>query len=326
MRRGLNTDLLSVSNSSRGPVEVSAVVINQNGGAALFHCLDSLRRQTGVAIEVLVVDNASAEGERAEIAERFPEVRLVAFSSNLGFARAANEGIARSSGREILLVNNDARLAADYAARLAARLSLDERLAAAQGIALREDGLTVDTAGLSWNERGEALPLFAGRGRFDAPLEAMEISGVSATAALYRRAALEEVAPDGRVFDDSFFAYYEDVDLSLRLARAGWRFVLDPEAVAFHRGSMTGSRTPWKKALWTARNRWATLLKNFDRGFLRRELGGLLRADLAHARSLGPAGVALLLAVWPAVLLRSLTGRPRGPLLTRFPTVAVASK
>ncbi len=322
----MNTDPLSVSNASRGPVDVSAVVINRDGGDALDRCLDSLRRQTGLALEIVVVGNASSEAERRRIGERFPEIRLVPFSSNLGFARAANEGIARSTAELLLLVNNDARLAPDYAARLAARLSLDGRLAGIQGIVLRPDGATVDTAGLDWNARGEAVPLFGGQGRFDAPVEAVEVPGVSATAALYRRRALEEAGPEGRVFDDSFFAYYEDVDLALRLARAGWKFALDPEAVAFHEGSMTGSRTPWRRALWTARNRWRTLLKNFDRGFLRRRLGDLLRADLAHARSLGLPGVALLLAVWPAALLRSLRDRPREPLLTGFPAVSAGLK
>jgi GT2 family glycosyltransferase len=319
MRRGLNTDALSLSNAPKAPADVSAIVINQNGGEPLFRCLDSLSRQTGITLETAVVDNASAEAERHEIASRFPEMRLITFSSNLGFARAANEGIARTSGKFILLVNNDARLAPDYAARLAARISLDERLAGGQGIVLRPDGLEVDTAGLSWNSRGEALPRFSGCPRFEAPTGAVELSGVSATAALYRRSALEEIAPGGRVFDDSFFAYYEDVDLALRLARAGWRFVLDPEAIAFHEGSMTGARTPWRRARWTARNRWRTLLKNFDRSFLRRRLADLLRADLAHARSLGLAGVALLAAVWPAALAASVTTRQKGPLLTGFP-------
>ena len=322
----MNTDPLFLSNASRGAGDVSAVVINRDGGDALDRCLESLRGQSGLVLEIVVVDNASAEAERRRIGEKFPEVRLVPFSSNLGFARAANEGIARSSAELVLLVNNDARLAPDYAARLAARLSLDGRLAGVQGIVLRPDGVTVDTAGLDWNSRGEAVPLCGGRDRFEAPVEGIEVPGISATAALYRREALEEAAPDGRVFDDSFFAYYEDVDLALRLARAGWKFALDPEAVAFHEGSMTGSRTPWRRALWTARNRWRTLLKNFDRGFLRRRLGDLLRADLAHARSLGPSGIVLLLAVWPAALVRWLGGRPREPLLSGFPVAASAPK
>lgn len=308
-----------LSDEGRPQPDVSAVVVNRDGGIALEQCLESLVAQRGVALELLVVDNASAPSESRAIRERFPSVRVVPLTANLGFAGGANEGIARTSGDLVLVVNNDARLAPDYAARLAARISCDERLAGAQGAVLRDDGRTIDTAGLSWNARGEAVPLWAGEDRFTAALEATEVPGVSATAAMYRRAALLDASEDGRVFDDAFFAYYEDVDLALRLTRRGWRFALDPEAIAFHRGSMTGGRTPWRMALWIARNRWRTLLKNFDRSFLRGRLRDLLRADLAHAKALGGAGWLLPVVVWPAAAWNALFSRREGPLLSGFP-------
>src|SRR5262249_15701851 len=169
-----------------------------------------------------------ATGSRPAEVERvrrdFPEVRLVTFPRNLGFAEAADEGIARGRAPFLLLVNNDAVLAPDYAARLAAKLAMDERLAAVQGLAMEADGVSGGSAGVGWNGRGEGVPLLAGKGPDSAPGGAFEVSGVSATATLYRRAALESVSSHGEVFDRSFFAYYEDVDLSLRLSRAGWRF------------------------------------------------------------------------------------------------------
>jgi GT2 family glycosyltransferase len=319
MNRGLNTDPFAMSNVDRADVDVSAIVVNRDGGEALTQCLASLVAQVGVSMEILVIDNGSREDDAIAVRERYPGVRVVPLTRNLGFSGGVNEGIARSSGEFVLVVNNDARLAPDYAARLAARLSLDGRIAAVQGMVLRDDGRSIDTGGLSWNSRGEAVPLFSGQDRFSAPTDAIEIPGVSATAALYRRAALDAVAISGRAFDDSFFAYYEDVDLSLRLARAGGRFVLDPQAIAFHRGSMTGARTPWKRALWIARNRWRTLLKNFDHAFLRSRLRDLLRADLAHARSLGAAGWILPLLVWPAAAISALSRSHGDAPLTRFP-------
>ena len=73
------------------------------------------------------------------------------------------------------------------------------------------------------------------------------------------------------------------------------------------------------KARWIARNRWRTLLKNFDHAFLRRRLRDLLRADLAHARTLGAAGWLLPLIVWPGAAWNALTERRKEPLLTGFP-------
>ncbi|MGH9442389.1 MAG: glycosyltransferase family 2 protein [Thermoanaerobaculia bacterium] len=318
MKRGLNNgDELK---------SISAIVINRNGGSALLRCLESLAGQEDPVLEVLVIDNDSSAAERDEVRRRFPEVRLVGFSSNLGFARAVNEGISRTSGRFVLTVNNDARLSPAYAGRLARLLASDDRAAGAQGVVLEDDGTAIDTAGLSWNARGEAVPFLAGREPSAGPSAAVEVPGISATAALYRRAALESVAENGMVFDSSFFAYYEDVDLSLRLAREGWRFTLDPGAVAYHEGSLTGRRTPWRRALWTSRNRWKTLLKNFDRSFLRRRLGSLLSADLAHARAVGWPGIARPVLVWPAAAIRALATRPEATRLTGFPVCSAAGK
>ena len=301
---------------------MDAVVVNHDGGDSLFAALASLERQREVHLSVVVVDNGSEPAERARIAREVPAARVIAFSRNLGFASAANEGIARTRAPFVLLLNNDAVLDPDYTARLAARLAMDERLAAAQGLVLTEDGETVDSAGLEWNGRGEALPVLSGTPRSRVGSEPFEVSGVSATAALYRRDALAAVAPRGTAFEGSFFAYYEDVDLSLRLARAGWRFVCDPQAVCRHEGSLTGRRTPFRRAFWTARNRWRTLFRNFDAALLRRSLVPLLRADLAHARRVGWTGLALPLLVWPRLPFLAMRARSEPRKLTGWPVRA----
>ena len=310
------------------PADVDAVVVNRDGGDALFRALSSLREQRGVGVSVVVVDNASGAAERRRLAALDPAPRVITFSRNLGFAGAANEGIARTGAPFVLLVNNDAVLAADYAARLAGALSADAGLAAVQGLVLSEDGTRIDSAGLEWNARGEAVPVLSGRPAGEAPAAPFPVTGVSATATLYRRAslealeALEAVGGGGSAFEDSFFAYYEDVDLSLRLARAGWRFVCEPRAVARHEGSRTGRRTPFRRAFWTARNRWRTLFRNFESAVVARHLLPILRADLAHVRAVGWRGVALPLLVWPRVPFLALRerGGPGSPgKLSRFP-------
>jgi GT2 family glycosyltransferase len=301
--------------------DVDCVVVNRDGGDALFTALASLELQTGIDLSIVVVDNGSGSVERERLARETPEVRVVPFSRNLGFAGAANEGISRTRAPFVLLVNNDAVLAPDYGARLAARLALDDRLAAVQGMVLTADGCHVDTAGLEWNDRGEAVPAFAGADRRDPPRLPFEVSGVSATATLYRRDALETVSTGGEIFDRAFFAYYEDVDLSLRLARAGWRFVCDPSAVARHEGSRTGRRTPVRRALWTARNRWRTLFRNFDARLLAQRLGPLLKADLLHARQLGWRGAILPICIWPALPLLAWRQREGTALLSEWPSV-----
>jgi GT2 family glycosyltransferase len=300
--------------------EVACIVVNRDGGESLFAAIRSLRAQQAIDLSVVVVDNASRPEERERLAREAPEVRVVHFSRNLGFAGAANEGIARTRSPFVLLLNNDAVLAPDYVSRLTARLALDDRLGAAQGLVLSRNGEKVDTAGILWSVRGEALPVFGGLPRESAGRAPFEIAGVSATAALYRREALASVAPHGEVFDRGFFAYYEDADLSLRLAREGWRFVCDPTAVALHEGSLTGRRMPLRRALWTASNRWRTLFRNFEPGLLRRGLPSLLRADLAHARHLGLPGALLPLLVWPRILTAAWRHRAERARLSAWPS------
>jgi GT2 family glycosyltransferase len=142
---------------------------------------------------------------------------------------------------------------------------------------------------------------------------------------MYRRDALEAMAPQGAAFEARFFAYYEDVDLSLRLSREGWRFLCDPAAVARHEGSRTGMRTPFRRALWTCRNRWRTLFRNFTPAFLARNLVPLLRADLAHARELGWAGLALPMLVWPRLPVLALRHRRDATRLRAWPRAATGA-
>jgi GT2 family glycosyltransferase len=141
---------------------------------------------------------------------------------------------------------------------------------------------------------------------------------------MYRRDALAGLPPRERGFDDTYFAYYEDADLSLRLARAGWRFACDPRTTARHEGSRTGRRTPFRKALWTARNRWRTLFRNFEPRRIRGSFGRLLRADLAHARQLGWRGAALPLLVWPQLPLEAIRFRAELGRLSEWPGAAAA--
>jgi len=302
------------------------VIVNRDGGDPLFAAIRSLEAQEDVGISVLLVDNASGSEERERLTREARGVRVVPFPRNLGFAGAANEGIARTRSEFVLLLNNDAVIAPDYVARLAARLALDGRLAGVQGLVRTGDGGRVDTAGIRWTDRGEAVPVLGGAPPSAAPEGPFEVAGLSATAALYRREALAAVAPDGQVFDDSFFAYYEDADLSLRLARAGWRFACDPGATARHEGSRTGSRTPFRRALWTARNRWRTLFRNIEPRRIRASFGRLLRADLAHARRLGWRGALLPLLVWPGLPAEALRFRAESGRLAEWPSTAVEKR
>ena len=223
---------------------VCAIVPSWNGRSLLPFCLDSLLVQDEPDIHAVVVDNGSSDGTPEWIATQYPRCDVVALSRNTGFAAAINSGLAMTDSPFVLVLNNDAALAPDYVRQLADFLERNPQAAACQGRVLCHDDPTqVDSLGIRFDA---ALMAFqSGNGCRDDRAEnpPREIPGVTACAALYRRQALIEVADPGdppAVFDPAFFAYYEDVDLALRLRQAGWTAHLVASVACEHIGSATG--------------------------------------------------------------------------------------
>jgi N-acetylglucosaminyl-diphospho-decaprenol L-rhamnosyltransferase len=274
---------------------VPAVVVNLDGGDMLEKCLDAL--PAAGASEIVVVDNGSSRGELDRLESR-PGVRLIRLTQNEGFARPANRGeaIAEAASPFVAFVNNDCTLERGYITACAAALGADPGLAAVQGVILDGNGERVDGCGIGWTARAEAVQLM--RGEVPPPPAAgvFSVPGVSATAAVYRRDSFR--AAGG--FEESFFAWYEDVDLALRLTRAGGRFACVPAARARHLGSATGCRAPALKWKHLFENRIRTLRRNLapwtrTRTLLAGTLEGTALRDAA--RDLGwPCAVATVLA------------------------------
>jgi GT2 family glycosyltransferase len=185
-----------------------------------------------------------------------------------GFAVAANRGIAAAAGEAIALVNDDAWVEPHWLARLLGELDATPSLSSVQGVhlVLAEPELG-DGCGIGWSRDWQAVQL--GHREPAPPAGApFEVFGVSATAAIYRRAALEEVASaTGQVFDESLGSWYEDVDLAVRLRAQGWSARCVPTARVRHRGSATGATMPLLRARLLARNRWLVLARTLGRAF-----------------------------------------------------------
>lgn len=281
---------------------VGVVVVNWNGGALLDSCLDALEGQG--ATRVLVVDNGSDPDEVRRVAAR-EGVFLLPLGANRGFAPASNAGAldARLKALPFLaFVNNDAVLEPGYLAACVAALEADPGLAAVQGVVLDGEGALVDGLGIGWNRRLEAVQVGRGNAPPSADRPPFPVPGVSGTAPVFRRAAFDRAG----AFAGSFFAWYEDADLALRLARAGGRFACVPAARARHVGSATGRRTPELKWSLLFRNRARTLRRNLS-------TGARLRALLRHPVPL-PAVRAAVLELGPPGAARALLGAVAGIL------------
>ena len=169
------------------------------------------------------------------------------------------------------------------------------------------------------------MQLGHGRPALPASTPALEVFGVSATAALYRRCALDAVAlPGGGVLDERLESYYEDAELALRLRAAGFTALAVPAARALHAGSTTAAR--WPRARWAAirGNRWAVVAGWFGGRLpwalprlLGRDLIDLARA-LGHARGAEAAGVVAGWARAVRLVPRfAHRGPPRPPLAAK---------
>ncbi len=270
--------------------DVSIIVVSKEDAGDLPVSLGSALAQSGVACEILLVDNASADSSREVARDLSPDVRVLALSANVGFAAAMNSGIDATTGRYVLALNPDCRLDPDFASILARRLDAQDaadvgsasgRLLRGDGVALSENGL-LDSAGIYFTasgrhfDRGSGEPA-AGRYRSEE-----EVFGASGAAGFYRRAALESAKISTGYFDADFFLYREDADLAWRLRKLGWRALYVPSAVAYHRRRNVPERRRRMTALanlHSVKNRFVLRINNQTAGECARTLVPTLARD-----------------------------------------------
>ncbi len=281
-------------------MRISVVIVTFNGRERLERALASLEAQTRLPDEMIVVDNASSDGTREMLASRFPDVIVSPQADNLGFGRAVNVGAALATGDVLVFVNNDVVCETEFVARLTEPLA-DETVGMVAGVLLQEaDPTRIDTAGLvldrtlrSWDYLGDCDV---------AVLEGLETPplGPCGGAGAYRTEAFRGVGG----FDETLFAYWEDVDLAVRLNAAGWRCVIAPSARAVHaHGATTGAMSPRMREL-----------DAFGRGFI------VGKYAVMHRGPLTAAATAVL--DWPALAVHAVARREFDPVRARRRGVA----
>lgn len=245
---------------------VAIGIVTWNSAADVATCLAAVRALTHPDVQVLVVDNASTDGTR-EILESStrPDERAL-LDRNVGFSAAHNLAITRTTGDFYLALNPDVRLEPGFLARLVDAIESVPRTGSASGKLLRaDDPNRIDSTGIFLVPTQRHLDRGAGeldRGQFE---RRELIFGPSGAAGLYRRQMLSDVAVDGEVFDQDFFAYREDADLAWRAQLLGWACVYEPTAVAHHVRRVTPERRaalPPDLNRMSVRNRFLLRIKN----------------------------------------------------------------
>ncbi len=253
---------------------VSVVIPNWNGVAHLPTCLDALRAQTYPRVEIIVVDNASADGSRELLMERYPDVRVIALPRNRGFTGACNAGIEATQGEIVTLLNNDTQAAPTWIEEVVAVFDRHpEAGSVASKMLLFDRRDRLHTAGDFY--RIDGLPGNRGVWQPDGPEYNREEPVFSACggSAAYRRAMLDQVG----VLDDDFFFSCEDVDLGWRAQLAGWTCIYAPQAVVYHHLAATGGGPT--ASFYDGRNTIWVIAKNYPGPLLRQHWPEIVQAQ-----------------------------------------------
>jgi GT2 family glycosyltransferase len=212
------------------PADLAIVIPSHNRPDLLRACLETVARHAPESTQIIVVDDASPHGAAGAVAASFPKAQVVRFGSRQGFCKAANAGIARAAAPVIEVLNDDTEVTAGWA-HAALSAFRDPAIGAVAPLVLRwPDGNRIDSAGDRYYVGGVAGKRGHGEELGPPHLHRQRVFGASASSAFYRREALARVG----AFPESFGAYFEDVDLSFRLNRAGYRVLFEPAARLLH--------------------------------------------------------------------------------------------
>ncbi len=232
--------------------DCSVIIVSFNTREVLRECLEALAGgQGGLMIETIVVDNASADGSAAMVAEQFPEVTLIRGGANLGFGPANNRGFAVATGRYLVLLNSDAFVGPETLAASVALMDAEPDIGLAGGRLVGRDGSWQPSARMFPSLLNEFLTIsgLSARwpqsrlfGRVDRTWAdehaAADVDWVPGAYSIIRRDLTEGLGG----FDERFFLYFEEVDLCRRIKAAGLRVVYRPEIEVVHIGGES-SRT-----------------------------------------------------------------------------------
>lgn len=251
--------------SETSVVDMSIVLVCWNNKAYLDPCLKSLF-EGGLrsSFDVVVVDNGSTDGSQQMLAEKYPQVKLIQNTGNVGLGKASNQGIEATTGRYVLLLNNDTLVNGPALDVLVEFLDGHPEAGAAAGKLLNPDGSfqsgyapfsTLLEEFLIATHIGELL--WTGYPSYGDSNEIRATGWMSSACLLVRRAALDRIG----LLDESYFIYGDEADLQYRLNKAGWKVYFLPNSSIVHFGGRSMDR--WKRRKMVYRGKMMFYQKNY---------------------------------------------------------------
>jgi len=247
--------------------KVAYVVVCWNNKALLKECLDAIEGQTYKHASIYLIDNNSTDGSADFVEKNYPRVNLIRSDANNGFAKGNNivikEVMKDKDVQYVALINSDAILDKDWTTHIVQTALQKPRAAALQGITIDYynrnlvDSHHIYMANNFQSTQYGYKELYDEKSYFT-----RKVMGVNAAAAIYSMAFIKS-QPFNDFFDEDFFMYLEDVDVSLRALMTGWDNYFVAGAKAYHMGSASSNKRSSDFSLYyTARNQFGLLIKN----------------------------------------------------------------
>lgn len=246
---------------------VAYIIVCWNNKELLDECINSINQQTYKDKVIYLIDNNSSDGSADFVANNYPEIRLVRSNKNNGFARGNNllikEALKDEKVKYLALINSDARITPAWTEKLINESNAHNQVACLQGLTLDYfDHSIIDSHHIYLSDNLQSTQYAYQELNNQENLSSCEVMGVNAAAAIITRSFIDE-QPYKNLFDESFFMYLEDVDVSLRALIIGWHNYFVGDAIAYHMGSASSkSRSSSFSLYYTARNQFGLLLKN----------------------------------------------------------------
>ena len=249
---------------------VVVVIPNWNGAAELPASIESILAQSYEEFLLAIVDNGSTDESR-QIIERYAakdkRIRGIYRAKNYGFTGGVNPGFEFAIAQKVAYsapFNNDAIADKDWLLHLVAFLDKNPGYGIATCKLLHADGKTFDSTGDQYSIWGLPYPRGRNEPASDKYDSQVELFGASGGASLYRVKMLEEIG----LFDQDYFAYYEDIDLSFRAQLAGWKVAYVPAAKVFHEQGTTSAKMKDFTVYQSFKNFPQVVVKNIPKGVL----------------------------------------------------------
>ncbi len=210
-------------------LQASIIIVSYNNQEDIIPCLDALYQNTHIPFETIVFDNASSDQTPTLIAENFPQVCLLTSEQNIGFAAGNNEAAKHATSDVFVFLNPDTIVQENWLVPLVATLDGDQIGAATSQILFAEPPNKINACGNNVYLSGMTYCQFLGEAAVE-DTEPFPVGAVSGAAFAMKRPLFDQL----NGFEESFFIYYEDTDLSLRLNYLGLRCVVVPTSIVWH--------------------------------------------------------------------------------------------